>query len=44
MGDTVMVGERGTEVLTVSPEWPVVPVLVKGTPVDVPAILVINNS
>ena len=42
MGDTVMVGERGTEVLTASSEWPVVPVLVKGTPVKVPAILVVN--
>ncbi len=43
MGDTVLVGERGTEVLTVSSEWPVVPVLVKGTPVGVPAILVVNT-
>jgi Xaa-Pro aminopeptidase len=42
MGDTVMVGEGGTEVLTASPEWPVVPVLVKGTRVGVPAILVVN--
>ncbi len=43
MGDTVMVGERGTEILTASAEWPVVPVLVKGTPVNVPAILVVNT-
>ena len=42
MGDTVLVGERGTEILTASSEWPVVPVLVKGTPVRVPAILVVN--
>ncbi|MBS0205980.1 MAG: M24 family metallopeptidase [Planctomycetes bacterium] len=42
MGDTVLVGDRGTQVLTSSSEWPVIPVLVKGTPVDVPAILVVN--
>ena len=43
MGDTVLVGAQGTEVLTVSSDWPVVPVLVKGTTVGVPAILVINS-
>ena len=43
MGDTVMVGKDGTEVLTVSSDWPVVPVLVKGTTVGVPAILVIKS-
>ena len=43
MGDTILVGERGIEVLTVSSDWPVVPVLVKGTTVGVPAILVINS-
>ncbi|MDB5347659.1 MAG: hypothetical protein JWP89_6036 [Schlesneria sp.] len=42
MGDTVMVCERGIEVLTASSEWPLIPVLVKGTTVDVPAILVVN--
>ncbi len=44
MGDTVMVGGNGIEVLTASSEWPVVPVLVKGTRVGVPAILVVNVS
>lgn len=43
MGDTVLVGERGTQILTASSEWPVVPILVKGTPVGVPAILVIKQ-
>ena len=43
MGDTVLVGEKGTEVLTTTAEWPVVPVLVKGTPVEVPAIFVVNT-
>lgn len=43
MGDTVLVGERGTAVLTTCSDWPVVPVLVKGTTVDVPAILVVNS-
>ncbi|MFO1045663.1 MAG: hypothetical protein U0941_28105 [Planctomycetaceae bacterium] len=43
MGDTILVGERGIEVLTVSSDWPVVPVLVKGTTVGVPAILVVNS-
>ena len=42
MGDTVLVGEHGTQVLTKSSEWPVVPILVKGTPVGIPAILVIQ--
>jgi antitoxin VapB len=43
MGDTVLVGENGTEVLTASSEWPVVSVLVKGTPVSVPGILVVKT-
>jgi hypothetical protein len=43
MGDTVLVGDHGTEILTASAEWPVVPILVKGTPVRVPAILVIKQ-
>jgi Xaa-Pro dipeptidase len=43
MGDTVLVGHSGTEVVTASSEWPVVPVLVKGTRVEVPAILVVNT-
>jgi len=42
MGDTVLVGTEGTEILTVPTDWPVVPVLVKGTRVEVPAILVLN--
>lgn len=42
MGDTVMVAERGIEILTTSSEWPLIPVLVKGTAVDIPAILVVN--
>lgn len=42
MGDTVLVGNNGVEVLTSSPEWPIVSVLVKGTTVRVPAILVVN--
>ncbi len=43
MGDTVLVTKRGTEILTTSSEWPVVPIAVKGSNVDVPAILVINS-
>ncbi len=43
MGDTVLVTKRGTEMLTTSADWPVVPIAVKGTNVDVPAILVINS-
>ncbi len=43
MGDTVLVTSRGTEVLTASTDWPVIPISVKGTNVDVPAILVVNS-
>ncbi len=43
MGDTVLVTKRGTEILTASADWPVVPIAVKGTNVAVPAILVINS-
>ena len=43
MGDTVLVTKRGTEMLTTSADWPVVPIAVKGSNVDVPAILVINS-
>ena len=42
MGDTVLVTTRGTEVLTTSADWPVVPIIVKGSNVDVPAILIVN--
>ena len=42
MGDTVLVTTRGTEVLTTSTDWPVVPISVKGSNVDVPAILIAN--
>lgn len=42
MGDTVLVTTRGTAVLTASADWPVVPIRVKGSKVDVPAILVVN--
>ena len=42
MGDTVLVTSRGTEVLTTSADWPVVPISVKGSNVDVPAILIVN--
>ena len=42
MGDTVLVTTHGTEVLTTSADWPVVPVIVKGSNVDVPAILIVN--
>lgn len=43
MGDTVLVSSRGIEVLTVSADWPVVPISVKGTNVEVPAVLVVNS-
>ena len=43
LGDTVLVGDKGTEILTAPSEWPVVPILVKGTAVEVPAILVIKQ-
>lgn len=42
LGDTVLVGSSGTEMLTAPSDWPVIPVLVKGTRVEVPAILVVN--
>ena len=42
MGDTVLVTTRGTEILTSSADWPVVPISVKGSNVDVPAILIVN--
>jgi Xaa-Pro aminopeptidase len=44
MGDTVLVTERGAEVLTPAIEWPVVPISVKGTAVDVPGILVVPRT
>jgi len=41
MGDTVLVTDRGTEILTATDEWPVIPISVKGTNVGIPAILVV---
>lgn len=41
MGDTVLVTERGTEVLTPATDWPKVPISVKGVLVEVPGILLI---
>lgn len=40
-GETVLVTERGAEWLTAGTDWPSVPITVKGTPVDVPGILVV---
>jgi Xaa-Pro dipeptidase len=43
MGDTVLVTQRGTEILTGTTDWPILSIVVKGSKVDVPAILVINS-
>jgi len=36
-----LVTDRGTEILTATDEWPVIPISVKGTNVGIPAILVV---
>uniref|UniRef100_A0A7C4QLA9 M24 family metallopeptidase n=1 Tax=Schlesneria paludicola TaxID=360056 RepID=A0A7C4QLA9_9PLAN len=41
MGDTILVTDRGAEVITPASDWPMVPISVKGVAVDVPGILVI---
>jgi len=43
-GETVLVTERGAEVLTPATDWPKVPVSVKGASVDVPGILVLSKN
>jgi len=42
MGDTVVVRNEGTEIITPASEWPTIPVSVKGVNVDIPAILVVS--
>jgi Xaa-Pro dipeptidase len=44
MGETVLVTEKGAQILTPASDWPVVPISVKGTPVDVPGILVLPGT
>lgn len=41
MGDSILITEGGVEILTPARDWPVVPVSVKGTEVDVPGILML---
>ncbi len=41
MGETVLATERGAEWLTPCTDWPRVPITVKGTPVEVPGILIV---
>lgn len=41
MGETVLATERGAEWLTPCTDWPKVPITVKGTPVEVPGILIV---
>jgi Xaa-Pro dipeptidase len=42
-GETVLVTEQGAELLTPATDWPTVPISVKGSPVEVPGMLVIPN-
>ena len=42
MGDTVLVTNRGTEIITQATDWPIVPISVKGVNIDIPAILVVD--
>lgn len=42
MEDTVLAGEGGNEVLTSTPEWPVLPVQVPGQPGEVPCALALE--
>lgn len=44
MGDSVLVTDKGAELLTPTNDWPVVPVSVKGVAVDVPGILTLPPS
>jgi hypothetical protein len=44
MGETVLVTDRGAEVLTPATDWPRVPISVKGASVDLPAILVLPKN
>lgn len=44
MGETVLVTERGAELLTPATNWPTVPISVKGVNVDIPGILVIPTT
>lgn len=39
MGDTILVTPHGTEWITPATDWPLVPVCVRGVPVEVPGIL-----
>lgn len=43
-GETILVTDRGAELLTPTAEWPVVPISVKGVGVDVPGILAIHAA
>jgi Xaa-Pro dipeptidase len=43
MGDTVLVTNDGTEIITPASDWPTIPVSVKGVNIEIPAILVVEN-
>jgi Xaa-Pro aminopeptidase len=43
IGDSVLVAHNGTEIITPVDDWPTVPISVKGTNVDIPAILVVKS-
>lgn len=44
MGEAVLATERGAEWLTPCTDWPKVPITVKGTPVEVPGILIVPKT
>jgi Xaa-Pro dipeptidase len=44
MGETILVTERGAELITPTHDWPSVPISVKGVNVDIPGILVVPTS
>jgi Xaa-Pro dipeptidase len=44
MGETILVTERGAELLTPATSWPTVPISVKGVEVDIPGMLVIPTT
>lgn len=39
LGDTILVSSSGVELLTPATDWPVVPIVIKGTTVPIPGIL-----
>ena len=43
VGDTVVVTNDGTAIVTPTNDWPTVPISVKGVNIDIPAIFVVNR-